>query len=89
MGRNSSYDQKSDKELGAEIQTETLAELYASQGATEEAIEVYRKLLASDPDNESLAGRLVELESLDPDAAGSPAASEVAAVPIESLAPDG
>jgi tetratricopeptide (TPR) repeat protein len=76
-------------ELGVEIQTETLAELYAGQGATEEAIEVYRKLLASDPDNESLARRLAELESLDPDAVGSPAAPEVAAVPIESLAPDG
>jgi tetratricopeptide (TPR) repeat protein len=76
-------------ELSSEIQTETLAELYAGQGATEEAIEVYRKLLASDPDNESLAQRLAELESLDPDEAGSPPAPEVGTVTIESLAPDG
>ena len=88
---------------GTEIYTETLAELYAGQGATEKAIEVYRKLIANDPDNEALGRRLTELESLEPDADGAPAELDVGggpgssatgsderqAVPIESLAPDG
>ncbi len=67
---------------GGEIFTETLAELYAGQGATEKAIEVYQKLIANDPDNEALTRRLRELETLEP-------GSERQTVPIESLAPDG
>ena len=67
---------------GGEIYTETLAELYAGQGATEEAIQVYQKLIANDPDNEALIRRLTELETLEP-------GSERQTVPIESLAPDG
>ena len=67
---------------GGEIYTETLAELYAGQGATEEAIEVYQKLIANDPDNEALTRRLTELETLEP-------GSERQTVRIESLAPDG
>ena len=67
---------------GGEIYTETLAELYAGQGATDKAIEVYRKLIANAPDNEALTRRLTELETLEPGSEGQP-------VPIESLAPDG
>ena len=87
---------------GAEIHTETLAELYAGQGAIEQAIEVYRKLIEDDPDNEALGKRLAELESLEPDSGEPPAKLDVGAglgalptgsderwtVPIESLAPD-
>ena len=72
-----------------EIHTETLAELYAGQGAPEKAIEVYRKLIANDPDNPALVRRLTELESLEPDSEGSPAELDIQTVPIESLAPDG
>ncbi len=67
---------------GGEIFTETLAELYVDQGATDKAIEVYQKLIASDPDNEALKRRLRELETLEP-------GSERQMVPIESLAPGG
>ena len=86
-----------------EIYTQTLAELYATQGATGEAIEVYEKLIADDPDNEALRRRLTELESLKSGADGAPAQLDVRAglggigvgpherltVSIESLAPDG
>jgi len=68
--------------VGGEIYTETLGELYAGQGATDKAIEVYQKLIADDPDNELLAKRLTELEVLEP-------RSERQTVMIESLAPDG
>ena len=73
--------------VGGEIYTETLAELYAGQGATDKAIEVYRKLIADDSDNEALNSRLTELESLEPDSHGFPHGRRT--VPIESLAPDG
>ena len=92
-----------DEPVGGEIYTQTLGELYATQGAIQEAIEVYRKLIADDPDNDSLRIRLTELESLEPGAEGAPAQLNVRAglgelvaapddrqtVPIESLAPDG
>ena len=72
---------------GGEIYTETLAELYAGQGATDKAIEVYRKLIANDPGNDALNGRLTELETLEPDSGG--ALRERRTVPIAALAPDG
>ena len=89
--------------IDAEIYTQTLAELYAVQGATNKAIEVYGKLIADDPDNEALRTRLNALESLDSGAEGAPAQLDVRAglgalgigadqrqtVSIESLAPDG
>ena len=76
-----------DGAVGGEIYTETLAELYAGQGATDRAIEVYLKLIADDPDDTALSSRLAELESLDPDSHG--VSGERQTVPIESLAPDG
>ena len=87
---------------GGEISTQTLAELYAAQGATDRAIEVYVKLIADDPDNGALQKRLDALEALDPGSEGVRAELNVRAglgplmakderqpVPIESLAPDG
>jgi len=73
--------------LGGEIYTQTLAELYASQGAVDNAIEVYRKLIAADPDDQALGRRLAELESLESGFLGGRDARPT--VPIESLAPDG
>jgi len=69
-------------QAGGEIYTETLAELYAGQDAIDEAIEVYQKLIANDPENETLTKRLTELETL-------LLGSEPQTVPIESLAPEG
>ena len=69
-------------QAGGEICTETLAELYAGQGAIDEAIEVYQKLITNDPENETLTKRLKELETL-------LLGSERQTVPIESLAPGG
>jgi len=45
----------------AEIYTQTLAELYAKQGAVDEAVAVYRKLLEKDPDNGMFLHRVAEL----------------------------
>jgi tetratricopeptide (TPR) repeat protein len=74
-------------DAGGEIYTQTLAELYASQGAVDNSIEVYRKLIAADPDNQALIRRVAELESLEPGSLGVHDARRT--VPIESLAPDG
>jgi len=41
----------------------TLAELYASQGHLDKAIDVYRKLLRGGPENEKGRLRLIELET--------------------------
>ena len=68
----------------AEIYTQTLAELYAKQGAVDKAVEVYRKLLADDPDNGMFLHRVAELTSGIQAAPGD----DRPVVPIESLAPD-
>ena len=73
-------------QAGKEIYTQTLAELYASQGATDQAIQVYRRLIVADPDDEALSSRLAELESFEPGSLGAPGQRRT--VPIESLAPD-
>ena len=46
------------------LATETLAELYASQGHLDHALGVYRQLVAIQPDNVELSGRMEELEML-------------------------
>ncbi len=46
-----------------EVYTRTMAELYARQGHVSRAIEVYRRLVADDPDDAGLRERLEELES--------------------------
>ena len=87
---------------GGEIYTQTLAELYAAQGATDRAIEVYLKLIADDPDDGALQTRLAALEALAPGRDKGRAELDVQSglgpliasqdgrqtVPIESLAPD-
>lgn len=45
------------------LRTGTLAELYVSQGFTDKAVEIYRDILAVEPDNAAAAVRLAELES--------------------------
>jgi hypothetical protein len=45
----------------AAVPTSTLAELYLKQGLLEQAIEVYRQVVAAEPANERARGRLVDL----------------------------
>ncbi|MGH7501409.1 MAG: tetratricopeptide repeat protein [Longimicrobiales bacterium] len=47
-----------------EMVTETMAEVYAAQGLTERAVEVYRQLLRLRPHDDRIAARLVELEEI-------------------------
>jgi tetratricopeptide (TPR) repeat protein len=42
--------------------TETLAEIYLSQGFHDKALQIYRELLAKDPGNESLKQKIASLE---------------------------
>jgi len=44
-----------------EITTETLGEIYASQGYLDKAIKIYQKLLLAEPNNETAINRLKEL----------------------------
>ncbi|HTP65749.1 MAG TPA: tetratricopeptide repeat protein [Geobacteraceae bacterium] len=44
------------------LTTATLAELYVSQGFPERALEIYRELLAEDPENDELKERLAAVE---------------------------
>jgi len=50
------------------LSTATLAELYVSQGFLKRAVTIYRELLETEPDNEHLKQRMVELkEAVDRD----------------------
>ncbi|HET7632844.1 MAG TPA: tetratricopeptide repeat protein [Gemmatimonadaceae bacterium] len=49
--------------------TETMAELYVSQGHADDALRVYRQLLAARPGDEALEARIAELEATEASAA--------------------
>jgi len=51
------------EDSGEEVITETLAEIYASQGLYDRATEVYRRLIERRPDDDRLKARLADLES--------------------------
>jgi tetratricopeptide (TPR) repeat protein len=73
----------------APIFTRTMADLYARQGLVERAVEVYRHLLAEDPDDTEVAERLAELtapeeESGEPAPAKEPA-EETTVAPDEEV----
>lgn len=59
--------------------TEAMAELYASQGHLVQALEVYRELMARDPDGGRFAARVVELEMF---VGGAPAAAAASGVTV-------
>jgi hypothetical protein len=50
--------------------TETMADLYLKQGFRDQALDVYRMLLAVDPENERLRARIAELQPARAEAAG-------------------
>ncbi len=52
-------------ESADELTTESLAELYASQGLTDRAVKVYQKMLLNDPGNQRIVRRLQELNPID------------------------
>ncbi len=70
--------------------TRTMAELYARQGYNDQALEVYRKLAADNPDDQEIADRIRDLSS--PDSAPSdepaPAVSEAPTAVNEFSEPD-
>ncbi len=57
--RDSSRD---DNDSTSELATQTLAEIYLSQGHTEEALTIYRRLHENAPDEEILLRRVRVLE---------------------------
>lgn len=66
------------------LNTSTLAELYVSQGFSDKAIEIYRRIVAADPGNQEAAKRLAELEQAEVVAESGQAAAvaaEVSSVP--------
>ncbi|MDQ6829690.1 MAG: tetratricopeptide repeat protein, partial [Gemmatimonadota bacterium] len=67
---SSSSDESSDAQAGAvtagatpAFVTETMADLYLSQGFTGEAVKIYRQLVEQRPDDEVLRNRLAEVEA--------------------------
>jgi len=52
------------------IETETMAELYAGQGHSGRAIEIYERILQRDPGNEEVRARLLQLRSPSGESAG-------------------
>jgi len=52
------------------IETETMAELYAGQGHSGRAIEIYERILQRDPGNEEVRARLLHLRSSSDESAG-------------------
>ena len=63
IGRTPSFVQAVSEETPAPFVTETMAELYLQQGFHDEALSVYRQLLARDPNDSALADRVRALEN--------------------------
>jgi tetratricopeptide (TPR) repeat protein len=75
MPGEAAEEETADNAGGEPIPTATLAEIYARQGLTDQAVRVYREILRLDPNNTAAARRLQELS-----ADSSPA-------PVQSAAP--
>jgi tetratricopeptide (TPR) repeat protein len=68
---------------GSELASPTLAELYYQQGSPDKAAEIYRQLLAREPDNERYRSRLIEIAELQAEMAGGiPAQRRDQVVPV-------
>ncbi len=59
-----------------EVYTRTMAELYASQGLTDRALKVFRRLAREDPDDPELQRKIEELSGADRTAEDGPSDSE-------------
>lgn len=65
-------DEEEEVATSSGIRTATVAELYLSQGHTDQAIAIYRELVAADPFNEMYRARIATLEgSLEPSEIGN------------------
>jgi tetratricopeptide (TPR) repeat protein len=71
----------------ADLVTETIAELYATQGFYDRAIEVYRQLISLRGEDSALVLRLAELESMAEAEAFGGSRNEAEPVPIEVVEP--
>jgi soluble lytic murein transglycosylase-like protein len=70
------------------VLTETMAEVYIAQGHVDEALDIYRKLLAQQPGNAALAAKVAEIEAKSataPAAAAAPGGTSVSVVLAEIL----
>jgi tetratricopeptide (TPR) repeat protein len=65
--------------------TETLADLYASQGLTDQAASIYRQLIDEQPFNEKIRGKLSALGERRQDITGTPV-EPIISPPIDRLA---
>lgn len=67
LDRTQPLDDEEEEELSDahELTSETLAELYLSQGHVDKAVKVYQRLLMEDPDNQEILGRLKDLSPED------------------------
>ena len=66
--------------------TETMAQLYLSQGHRAEAIEIYRKLIAARPNDAELKSRLAAIEAEEASGTPAPRTAEMPAVRTSSQA---
>lgn len=62
IGRTPAFNTPVSEEPPAPFVTETMAELYLQQGFDEEALAIYRQLLAQNPADETLQARVASLE---------------------------
>lgn len=63
VGRTPAFNAPVSEEPPAPFVTETMAELYLQQGFDEEALAIYRQLLAQDPADDTLRARVEALEA--------------------------
>jgi tetratricopeptide (TPR) repeat protein len=83
VGRTPAFSQNVAEEPPAPFVTETMAELYLQQGFDEEALAIYRQLLAQNPDDDTLRRRVEALE----DGARAPTITPLATQAQESTGP--
>lgn len=62
IGRTPTFNEPIAEETPAPFVTETMAELYLQQGFTDEALAIYRQLLAQSPGDSTIAKRIAALE---------------------------
>jgi tetratricopeptide (TPR) repeat protein len=76
---------------GGSISTETLADLYAQQGLTDKALEIYRQILQEKPGDEVIGLKIMALEGEMDQPGSQPSAGqpEVVPAPVDLVEPPG